>query len=93
MDSNKIKKGLGRGLSSLIGETKVESKKNKLSISDLVPNKYQPRKIFDEENLNELANSIRERGILQPIIVRKSNDDQSKFEILLEREGGLRLKK
>ena len=82
MDSNKIKKGLGRGLSSLIGETKIESKKNKLLISDLVPNKYQPRKIFDEENLNELANSIRERGILQPIIVRKSNDDQSRFEII-----------
>ena len=60
MDSNKIKRGLGRGLSSLIGETKVETKKNKLGVSDLVPNKYQPRKIFDEENLNELANSIRE---------------------------------
>ena len=57
MDSNKIKRGLGRGLSSLIGETKVETQKNKLSVSDLVPNKYQPRKIFDEENLNELANS------------------------------------
>ena len=82
MDSNKIKRGLGRGLSSLIGETKVETRKNKLSIGDLVPNKYQPRKIFDEENLNELANSIRERGILQPIIVRKSNDDQLKFEII-----------
>ncbi|MDC3126734.1 ParB/RepB/Spo0J family partition protein [Candidatus Pelagibacter sp.] len=82
MDSNKIKKGLGRGLSSLIGETKIESQKNKLSIGDLVPNKYQPRKIFDEENLNELANSIRERGILQPIIVRRSNDDHSKFEII-----------
>ena len=82
MDSNKIKKGLGRGLSSLIGETKVEIQKNKLGVSDLVPNKYQPRKIFDEENLNELTNSIRERGILQPIIVRKSNDDQLKFEII-----------
>ena len=82
MDSNKIKRGLGRGLSSLIGETKVEIQKNRLGVSDLVPNKYQPRKIFDEENLNELANSIRERGILQPIIVRKSNDDQSKFEII-----------
>ena len=82
MDSNKIKRGLGRGLSSLIGETKVETRKNKLSIGDLVPNKYQPRKIFDEENLNELSNSIRERGILQPIIVRKSNDEQSKFEII-----------
>jgi len=82
MDSNKIKRGLGRGLSSLIGETKVETQKNRLGVSDLVPNKYQPRKIFDEENLNELANSIRERGILQPIIVRKSNDDQLKFEII-----------
>ena len=82
MDTNKIKKGLGRGLSSLIGETKAEIQKNRLSVSDLVPNKYQPRKIFDEENLNELANSIRERGILQPIIVRKSNDHQSKYEII-----------
>ena len=82
MDSNRIKKGLGRGLSSLIGETKFETQKNRLSISDLIPNKNQPRKIFDEENLNELASSIRERGILQPIIVRKSNDDQSKFEII-----------
>ncbi len=82
MDSNKIKKGLGRGLSSLIGETKIEIQKNRLGVSDLVPNKYQPRKIFDEENLNELANSIRERGILQPIIVRKSNDEQSKYEII-----------
>ncbi|MDB0054322.1 ParB/RepB/Spo0J family partition protein [Candidatus Pelagibacter sp.] len=82
MDSNKIKKGLGRGLSSLIGETKVETPKNKLPISDLIPNKYQPRKIFDEDNLNDLTNSIKERGILQPIIVRKSNDDKSKFEII-----------
>ena len=82
MDSNKIKKGLGRGLSSLIGETKVKTQTNRLSVSVLIPNKYQPRKIFDEENLNELSNSIRERGILQPIIVRKSNDEQSKFEII-----------
>ena len=82
MDSNKIKKGLGRGLSSLIGETKLDTQKNQLSISDLIPNKYQPRKIFDEDNLNDLTNSIKERGILQPIIVRKSNDDKSKFEII-----------
>ena len=78
----KIKKGLGRGLSSLIGENKVESQKNQLSISELVPNKYQPRKIFDENNLDELTNSIKERGMIQPIIVRKSNDDISKFEII-----------
>jgi len=70
MDSNKIKKGLGRGLSSLIGETKVQNSVNKLSISNLVSNKYQPRKNFDEENLQELVNSIKERGIIQPIIVR-----------------------
>ena len=82
MDTNKIKKGLGRGLSSLIGETKAEIQKNRLSVSDPVPNKYQPTKTFDEENLNEFANFIKERGTLQPIIVRKSNKDQSKFEII-----------
>ena len=78
----KIKKGLGRGLSSLIGETKVEPQKNQLSISDLVPNKYQPRKIFDEASLVDLTNSIKERGMIQPIIVRRSSDDKSKFEII-----------
>ena len=82
MDSNKIKKGLGRGLSSLIGETKVEEKTNQLPVSDLVPNKYQPRKIFNEENLLDLTNSIKERGIIQPIIVRKSTTDNSKYEII-----------
>ena len=79
---NKIKKGLGRGLSSLIGETNVENKKNNLSLADIVPNKYQPRKNFDEENLNDLVNSIRERGVIQPIIVRKSNTNNSKYEII-----------
>ena len=79
---DKIKKGLGRGLSSLIGETKVEPQKNQVSISDLVPNKYQPRKIFDEASLEDLTNSIKERGMIQPIIVRNSNNDRSKFEII-----------
>ena len=79
---DKIKKGLGRGLSSLIGETKVEPQKNQISIIDLVPNKYQPRKIFNETNLEELTNSIKERGMIQPIIVRKSIDEKSKFEII-----------
>ena len=79
---DKIKKGLGRGLSSLIGETKVVAQKNQLSISDIIPNKYQPRKIFDENNLEELSNSIKERGMIQPIIVRKSINDTSKFEII-----------
>ena len=79
---DKIKKGLGRGLSSLIGETKVVPQKNQLPISDLVPNKYQPRKIFDESNLEDLANSIKERGLIQPIIVRKLNSEKTKFEII-----------
>ena len=80
--NSKIKKGLGRGLSSLIGETKIDSKINKLSLSDIVPNKYQPRKDFDEENLNDLTNSIKERGVIQPIIVRESNSNDAKFEII-----------
>ena len=79
---DKIKKGLGRGLSSLIGEAKVEPQTNQLQLSDLIPNKYQPRKIFDENNLIDLTNSIKERGMIQPIIVRKSNDDKGKFEII-----------
>ena len=79
---DKIKKGLGRGLSSLIGETKVEVQNNQLPLSDLIPNKYQPRKNFDEVNLEDLTNSIKERGIIQPIIVRKSNNENSKFEII-----------
>jgi ParB family chromosome partitioning protein len=82
MDSNKIKKGLGRGLSSLIGETKQEININKLSISDLTSSKLQPRKIFDKEKLQDLTNSIKERGIIQPIIVRKSLEDRSKYEII-----------
>ncbi len=80
--NSKIKKGLGRGLSSLIGETKVESKIDKLSLSDIIPNKFQPRKNFDEENLLDLTNSVKERGIIQPIIVRESNSENSKFEII-----------
>ncbi len=82
MDATKIKKGLGRGLSSLIGETKIEINVNKISISDLVRSKFQPRKIFEEESLQDLSNSIKERGIIQPIIVRKSKDNKSKYEII-----------
>ena len=79
---DKIKKGLGRGLSSLIGETKGEVQKNQLPVSDIIPNKYQPRKNFDEINLEDLTNSIKERGVIQPIIVRKSNNENLKFEII-----------
>ena len=78
----KSKKGLGRGLSSLIGDSeKIDNKKN-VSISSLVRNKYQPRKKFDEESLKELTNSIKERGIIQPIIVRPSSEAKGKFEII-----------
>ncbi len=78
----KSKKGLGRGLSSLIGDSeKIDDKKN-VSISSLVRNKYQPRKKFDEVSLEELTNSIRERGIIQPIIVRPSSDEDDKLEII-----------
>jgi len=80
--NSKIKKGLGRGLSSLIGETKVETNTNKLSLSDIVPNKFQPRKNFEEENLEDLANSIKERGVIQPIIVRQSSSENTKYEII-----------
>ena len=79
---NTIKKGLGRGLSSLIGETKVETKTNKLLLSEIIPNKYQPRKNFDEENLEDLTNSIKERGVIQPIIVRETNSGDTKYEII-----------
>ena len=80
--NSQIKKGLGRGLSSLIGEPRVEVKTNKLRLSDIVPNKFQPRKVFEQENLKDLTNSIKERGVIQPIIVRKSNSDNSKYEII-----------
>ena len=81
MNAFKIKKGLGRGLSSLIGESKKE-KINKILIGDLIRNKYQPRKIFKKENLEELTNSIKERGVIQPIVVRESEDEDGKYEII-----------
>jgi ParB family chromosome partitioning protein len=79
----KTKRGLGRGLSSLMGDTGISSKKNKLSISSIIRNKFQPRKIFDKESLDELTNSIKERGIIQPIVVRRSEDQDDKFEIIV----------
>ena len=78
----KQKKGLGRGISSLIGDTKNTSVKNKISISEIVRGKYQPRKIFNKESLEELSNSIRERGVVQPIIVRRSKEFNNKYEII-----------
>ncbi len=76
------KKGLGRGLSSLIGDTKSSTVKNKISISEIVRGKFQPRKIFSKEGLEELSNSIRERGVVQPIIVRMSKEFVGKYEIV-----------
>jgi len=78
----KSKKGLGRGLSSLIGDSEITDGKTKMSISSIIRNKFQPRKNFDKESLEELTNSIKERGVIQPIIVRKSEDQDEKFEII-----------
>ena len=82
MNPFKQKRGLGRGLSSLIGETNSKNTNNIVSISSLIRGKFQPRKNFDEESLAELSQSIKERGIIQPIIVRKSKDANDKFEII-----------
>mgnify|MGYP001376341789 FL=1 len=82
MNPFKNKKGLGRGLSSLIGDTPSIQKNNNVPISSLLKNKFQPRKIFDKEKLDELTESIKERGIIQPIIVRKSGDEKNKYEII-----------
>ena len=78
----KSKKGLGRGLSSLIGDSEIAENKSTISISSIVRNKYQPRKKIEKESLEELTSSIKERGIIQPIIVRKSDDQDEKFEIV-----------
>ena len=72
MNSFKLKKGLGRGLSSLIGDNEVRSKQSQLKIEDIIKNPYQPRKILEETKLEDLTNSIKERGIIQPIVVRPS---------------------
>ena len=82
MNPFKSKKGLGRGLSSLIGDIKSTSTNNKLLISDVVRSKLQPRKNFDKQYLEDLTNSIKERGVVQPIIVRKSKDISGKYEII-----------
>ncbi len=82
MNPFKTKRGLGRGLSSLIGDVDSKPIKNKISISSIIRNKFQPRKNFDKGKMEELTNSIKERGIIQPIIVRKSSDQSDKFEII-----------
>ena len=79
---NRLKKGLGRGLSSLLGDTSKKIQTNKISINDLTRNQFQPRKNFSKESLEELANSIRERGVIQPIIVRPNKSLEGKYEII-----------
>ena len=78
----KNKKGLGRGLSSLIGDNEIKTTNNKISISSIIPNKFQPRKNFEKQSLEDLTNSIRERGIIQPLVVRKSEDLDNKYELI-----------
>ena len=78
----KSKKGLGRGLSSLIGDSDIKTSNNKISISSIVPNKNQPRKLFEKEALDELTVSIKERGVIQPLIVRRSQELDEKYEVI-----------
>ena len=78
----KNKKGLGRGLSSLIGDSNIKSSNDKISVSSIIPNKNQPRKVFEKTALEELTNSVKERGIIQPLIVRKSHDQDDKYELI-----------
>ena len=82
MSESRLKKGLGRGLSSLLGDSSKKIETNKVSIKDLVRNKFQPRKHFNKESLEELTNSIRERGVIQPIIVRPNKSSEGKYEII-----------
>ena len=82
MVENRLKRGLGRGLSSLIGDTSTTPKSNKVAISSIVRNKFQPRKNFNKEALEDLTSSIKERGIIQPIVVRQSKDYKDKYEIV-----------
>ena len=78
----KNKKGLGRGLSSLIGDSNIKTSNDKISVSSIIPNKNQPRKVFEKTALEELTNSVKERGIIQPLIVRKSHDQDDKYELI-----------
>ena len=82
MIDSRLKKGLGRGLSSLLGDTSKKIETNKVSINDLTRNKFQPRKNFSKENLEELTNSIKEQGIIQPIVVRPDKLSDGKYEII-----------
>ena len=82
MIENKLKKGLGRGLSSLLGDSNKKINTNKVSINDLTRNKFQPRKNFKKDSLDELTNSIKEQGVIQPIVVRPDKNSDGKYEII-----------
>ena len=82
INKSPLKKGLGRGLSSLLGDTSKKIETNKVAIKDITRNKFQPRKNFDKETLEELTNSIKEQGVIQPIVVRPSKSLESKYEII-----------
>ena len=82
MIESRFKKGLGRGLSSLLGDGEKKIEKNKVDIKDLIRNRYQPRKHFDKENLEDLTNSIKEQGVIQPIVARPSKSNEGKYEII-----------
>ena len=82
MIENRLKKGLGRGLSSLLGDESKKIETNKISITDLTRNKFQPRKHFGKDNLEELTNSIKEQGVIQPIVVRPDKVNTNKYEII-----------
>ena len=79
---NRLKRGLGRGLSSLLGDTSKKINTNKISIKDINRNKLQPRKYFDKISLEELTNSIKEQGVIQPIVVRPDKTLEGKYEIV-----------
>ena len=79
---NRLKKGLGRGLSSLLGDSSEKINTNKVSIKDISRNKLQPRKHFDKDSLEELTNSIKKQGVIQPIVVRPDKSSEGKYEIV-----------
>ena len=79
---NRLKKGLGRGLSSLLGDSSKKINTNKIPIKDINRNKFQPRKHFDKSALEELTNSIKEQGVIQPIVVRPDKSSSGKYEII-----------
>jgi len=82
MVGNKLKRGLGRGLSSLIGDEVKNIETNKVLITDLTRNKFQPRRNFKKDDLQELTNSIKEQGVIQPIVVRQDKLNENKYEII-----------